>query len=88
MDKIDFPSNTNICYQSYPPLSKEDYLNRCSAEKKCPCPTWINCPYYIDITQKEIRLKLKSPERKSEIEEWYETCFRFIGEFHDLYCSG
>ena len=88
MDKIDFPPNTNICYQSYTFLFKEDYLNRCSTEKKCPCPTWINCPYYVDITQQEIRLKLKNPERKSEIGGWYETHFKFIGEFHDLYSTG
>jgi len=88
MDKINSLPTTNSYEQSYPLLSKENYLNRCSTEKKCPCPSWCNCPYYVDITQQEIRLKLKSPERKSEIEEWYETCFRFIGEFHNLYCSG
>lgn len=86
MDKIE-SSNPSI-YNLIPPLSKEDHLNRCSIVKKCPCQSWCNCPYYIDITQQEIRLKLKSPERKNKIVEWYETYFRFIGELHDLYSTG
>ncbi len=87
MDKINSESTIHT-EQSYPYLYKGSDINKCSPTKKCPCRTWCNCTQYIDIIQQEIRLKLKITDRKSETEEWYETYFRFIGEFHDLYSSG
>ncbi len=86
MDKTN--SESIYIERSYPYLYKESNTNKCSPTKKCPCRTWWNCTQRIDIIQQEIRLKLKSTDRKSDIEEWYETYFRFIGELHNLYSSG
>ncbi len=72
--------------QSYQSLCKNPEFHGCGKEK-CPCKgQWINCSYYINITEQQLRLKLKSSER--EIIEYYEIYFRFVGEFHDLYCNG
>ena len=98
MDKIDLSSiqstqtTQTIIFcetnQSYLSLFKKNNTNKCSPKKKCPCRTWINCEYYIDIIQQDIRLKLKNPKRINEIDKWYSTYFKFDGDFHDLYCSG
>lgn len=42
--------------------------------KRCPCPLWLNCRYYTDITEQYKRLKKK--QLLPEIIQWYEDYFR------------
>ncbi len=80
-------ANIHDVDQSYASLCKNPDKHGCGKEK-CPCEgQWVNCPYYIDITEQQLRIKFKDPEKENEINEWYETYFRFKGQFHDLYCS-
>ncbi len=80
--------STNDKEQSYFSLFKEVNTHKCSPKKKCPCPLWINCSYYINRKNQQSRLNLKSLKNNNEISEWYLTYFRFEGELHNLYCSG
>lgn len=53
---------------------------------KCPCRRWLNCDYYVDEHEKQIRIQMK--EKVSEIHVWYEEIFRCDITMHDLYVNG
>lgn len=56
------------------------------ASKRCPCRTWINCSYYTDITKQHQRLANK--QKKSYIEEYYDTYFKDEEKLADGVANG
>ena len=60
-------------------LSKNSKTSKCSPDKKCPCRLWINCNQYVDIEEKERRLKYKTLRSENDnIHTWYKENFRLI----------
>jgi hypothetical protein len=57
--------------------------------RKCPCPgNWVNCPQYIDITERDRRLRNKSDENYVIIRQWYEANFRLTSYYPDGFGNG
>jgi hypothetical protein len=56
--------------------------------KKCPCRIWIQCPYYVDITEQQKRLKSKSDKTSEIIHNWYDKYFRIKYEYPDGFGNG
>lgn len=56
--------------------------------RKCPCRLWIQCNYYVDITERQAKLKNKSDKGYSDICEWYDTNFRIQYGYGDILGNG
>ncbi len=52
---------------------KETSKMTCAPGKKCPCRMWVNCNSYVDIKERERRLKRKAEEdeRNRELSDYY-----------------
>ena len=61
---------------------------RSGCNETCPCRRRINCPAYIDITEQQVRLKFKSPERMDSIRTWFDDYFRVDFEQSDNLGNG
>lgn len=76
-------------------LDKDKYkLNRgynvsvSGCNKRCPCRQWVNCAYYVDVTDQQRRLKNKSTDTIKSIHKWYEVNFRIKYEHADSVGNG
>jgi hypothetical protein len=56
--------------------------------KKCPCRIWTQCPYYIDITEQQRRIKSKSDKKSENVHNWYDKYFRIRYEHPDGFGNG
>ena len=56
--------------------------------RKCPCRIWAQCNYYVDITERQARLKYKNNKSWKEINDWYDDMFRAKYEHSDMLGNG
>jgi glutamate racemase len=56
--------------------------------KKCPCRVWAQCHRYVDITERQKRVKYKDNKIWEEIHSWYDNTFRMKYEYSDIFGNG
>lgn len=56
--------------------------------KKCPCRTWTQCRQYVDVTERQKRLRYKDNKIWEDIHSWYDSVFRSKYEYGDIFGNG